>query len=284
MFQRKRSVLIFLIPGLSLLAVFYFVPFLIGLRYSLMGGAKMSSYIGAANYQSLWKNKMFLLGLKNTLALCGICAPLLWGVAFAFSLFLQSIHPKGALFRKIALTPYMAPSSAMVLIWLLIFDYGGWINHLLQAIGLNRVLWLESSALRFPVIVMFIWKNLGFCIVLFLTALQTVPQALYEYARLEGAGFLARALKISLPQILPTAFLIFVIAWINAFRIFKEAYIIAGAYPDASAYTLQHYMNNMFTRLDYPMATAAAYSFAAIVFTLFAILFLLQRYATQGAQ
>ncbi len=180
--------------------------------------------------------------------------------------------------------PYIVPSAAMILIWLIVFDYGGWINYLLQALGIHRVLWFESSALRFPVIVMFIWKNLGFCIVLFLTALQTVPQPLYEYALLEGAGFFTRALKISLPQILPTAFLIFVIAWINAFRIFKEVYVIAGAYPDTSTYTLQHYMNNMFARLDYPMVTAAAYSFAVIVLALFAVLFLLQRHAIQSAQ
>ncbi len=284
MFQRKWSVLIFLIPGLSLLVVFYFIPFFTGIHYSLMGGAKMSSLIGVANYQSLWKNKMFLLGLKNTLILSGISAPLLWVMAFAFSLFLQSIHPKGTFFRMISFMPYMVPSAAMILIWLIVFDYGGWINYLLQALGIHRVLWFESSALRFPVIVMFIWKNLGFCIVLFLTALQTVPQPLYEYALLEGAGFFTRALKISLPQILPTAFLIFVIAWINAFRIFKEVYVIAGAYPDTSTYTLQHYMNNMFARLDYPMVTAAAYSFAVIVLALFAVLFLLQRHAIQSAQ
>lgn len=277
MFQRKRSVLIFLIPGLSLLVIFYLVPFFTGLHYSLMGGARMSRYVGITNYQSLWKNPMFLLGLKNTLMLSGICAPLLFVMGFAFSLLLQSVRPKGTLFRTMALIPYLAPSAAMIFLWRLVFGYGGWINYLLQVLGIHRVLWLESAALRFPVIVLFLWKNLGFCSVLFLTALQAIPPSLDEYARLEGAGFLTRALKISLPQILPTAFFIFVMAWINAFRIFQEVYVIAGAYPDAAAYTLQHYMNNMFTRLDYPMVTAAAYSFAAIVFALFALLFLLQR-------
>ena len=284
MFKRKRSVLLFLLPGLSLLIIFCLVPFVFGIRYSLMGGAKMSSFLGPANYQSLWKNKIFLLGLKNTMILCGICAPLLWATAFALSLLLQAIRPKGALFRRIAFMPYIMPSSAMVLIWLVIFDYGGLLNQLLQALGISRVLWLESSALRFPVIVMFLWENLGFCMVLFLSALQTVPQALYDYALLEGAGFFTRALKISLPQILPTAFLIFIIAWVKAFRIFREVYVIAGAYPDTSVYTLQHYMNNMFTALNYPMVTAAAYSFAAIVFALFAVLFLLQRYAARDVQ
>ena len=284
MFKRKWSVLLFLLPGLSLLVVFCVVPFITGIRYSLMGGAKMSNFIGLANYQSLWKNKIFLLGLKNTLILCGICAPLLWVTAFVFSLILQSIQPRGSLFRRIAFMPYIMPSSAMVLIWLMMFDYGGLLNQLLQMLGINRVLWLESSALRFPVMVMFLWENLGFCMVLFLSALQTVPQSLYEYATLEGAGFFTKALKISLPEIFPMAFFIFVIAWMKAFQIFTEVYVIAGAYPDTSAYTLQHYMNNMFTRLDYPMVTAAAYNFAAIVFALFAVLFLLQRRAMQSMQ
>lgn len=142
-------------------------------------------------------------------------------------------------------------------------------------------MWLESAALRTPIILMFIWKNLGFCMVIFLAALQTVPQSLYEYATLEGGGFFTKAFKVALPHILPSAFLVFVLAWINAFKIFKEVYVIAGSYPDTSVYTLQHYMNNMFSRLDYQMVTAAAYSFAVIVLALFAVLFILQRRASQ---
>ena len=120
--------------------------------------------------------------------------------------------------------------------------------------------------------------------VIFLAALQTVPVSLYEYATLEGAGFFTKAFKVALPHILPTAFLVLVLSWINAFRIFKEVYVIAGSYPDQSVYTLQHYMNNMFSRLDYQMVTAAAYSFAVIVIVIFAVLFLMQRRASRDLQ
>ena len=120
--------------------------------------------------------------------------------------------------------------------------------------------------------------------VIFLAALQTVPVSLYEYATLEGAGFFTKAFKVALPHILPTAFLVLVLSWINAFRIFKEVYVIAGSYPDKSVYTLQHYMNNMFSRLDYQMVTAAAYSFAVIVIVIFAVLFLMQRRASRDLQ
>ena len=120
--------------------------------------------------------------------------------------------------------------------------------------------------------------------IIFLAALQSIPQPLYEYAQLEGAGFFTRAFRITLPMITPTAFLVFVLAWINAFKIFKEVYFIAGAYPDYSVYTLQNYMNNMFGKLNYQLVTAAAYSFGLIVFALFGALFFLQKRAARGLE
>ena len=282
MFRKNTPMLLlFLLPGLLLLMLFYVIPLFSGVSYSVTDGSKANTFVGMRNYLSLWQNKMFQLGLKNTLELSVISAPLLWIFAFFLALLLLSISPKGTFFRSSALLPYLAPSSAMLLVWLILFDYGGPLNRMADALGLQRVMWLESSALRVPIILMFIWNNLGFCMVIFLAALQAVPQSLYEYAMLEGGGFFVKAFRVALPHILPTAFLIFVLAWINAFKIFKEVYIIAGSYPDRSVYTLQHYMNNMFSRLDYQMVTAAAYSFAVIVLVLFAVLFLLQRRTAQ---
>ena len=282
MFRKNTPMLLlFLLPGLLLLMLFYVIPLFSGVSYSVTDGSKANTFVGMRNYLSLWQNKMFQLGLKNTLELSVISAPLLWIFAFFLALLLLSLSPKGTFFRSSALLPYLAPSSAMLLVWLILFDYGGPLNRMADALGLQRVMWLESSALRVPIILMFIWKNLGFCMVIFLAALQAVPQSLYEYAMLEGGGFFVKAFRVALPHILPTAFLIFVLAWINAFKIFKEVYIIAGSYPDRSVYTLQHYMNNMFSRLDYQMVTAAAYSFAVIVLVLFAVLFLLQRRTAQ---
>ena len=282
MFRKNTPMLLlFLLPGLLLLMLFYVIPLFSGVSYSVTDGSKANTFVGMRNYLSLWQNKMFQLGLKNTLELSVISAPLLWIFAFFLALLLLSISPKGTFFRSSALLPYLAPSSAMLLVWLILFDYGGPLNRMADALGLQRVMWLESSALRVPIILMFIWKNLGFCMVIFLAALQAVPQSLYEYAMLEGGGFFVKAFRVALPHILPTAFLIFVLAWINAFKLFKEVYIIAGSYPDRSVYTLQHYMNNMFSRLDYQMVTAAAYSFAVIVLVLFAVLFLLQRRTAQ---
>ena len=282
MFEKKKSVLLFLLPGLCMLLIFYIIPFFSGIGYSLMDGSYKNEFVGLKNYREIWQNSMFQLGLKNTMELSLICAPLLWILSFLLASALASIKPFGGFFRSSVLLPYLTPSSAILLVWLVLFDYGGPVNRALAAMGAERVMWLSSGALRLPVVLMFLWKNLGFCLIIFLAALQSVPQPLYEYATLEGAGFMTRAFRITLPLVTPTAFLVFVLAWINAFKIFKEVYFIAGAYPDYSVYTLQNYMNNMFQKLNYQNVTAAAYSFGLIVFAIFGVLFFLQRRAARG--
>ncbi len=279
MFVRRKSVILFLLPGFLLLFCFHILPFISGIRYSVADGSVNMQFVGPKNYSALWQNEMFRLGLKNTLELSVLCAPLLWFFSLVLALGLHAVHPKGKAFRSFVLLPYLAPSSAMLLVWLLLFDNGGPVNRILMGLGFQQVLWLEGSALRLPIVLLFLWKNLGFCTIVFLAALQTVPEAYLEYAYLEGAGFFTRTFRVMLPQIIPTAFLVFIFAWINAFKVFQEAYIIAGAYPSRSIYTLQHYMNNQFARLDFQMVTAAAYSFAALVMVFFAVLFLMQKKA-----
>ena len=275
MFTKKKSVWLFLLPGLAGLMLFYVVPFIGGIWYSLTDGTYRNAFVGLQNYINIWKNGMFLLGLKNTMILSLICAPTVWVLSFVIAALLNRLRPDGAFFRNSILLPYLMPSSAMLLIWLLLFDYGGVINRLLAGLGIERVIWLEGAELRVPIILL--WKNLGFAVIIFLAALQTIPEPLYEYARLEGAGFMRQTFGITLPMIVPSAFLIIILEWINAFKIFKEVYFIGGAYPDEAVYTLQNFMNNLYSKLNYQTVTTAAYSFALIVFVLFGALFMTQR-------
>ena len=277
MFTKKKSVWLFLLPVLAGLMLFYVVPFIGGIWYSLTDGTYRNAFVGLQNYINIWKNGMFLLGLKNTMILSLICAPTVWVLSFVIAALLNRLRPDGAFFRNSILLPYLMPSSAMLLIWLLLFDYGGVINRLLAGLGIERVIWLEGAELRVPIILLFIWKNLGFAVIIFLAALQTIPEPLYEYARLEGAGFMRQTFGITLPMIVPSAFLIIILEWINAFKIFKEVYFIGGAYPDEAVYTLQNFMNNLYSKLNYQTVTTAAYSFALIVFVLFGALFMTQR-------
>lgn len=277
MFTRKKSLYLFLLPPLIGLLLFYIVPFFGGIYYSVTDGSYKNEFVGLANYINIWKNEMFVLGLKNTMELSLICAPAVWLLAFIIAMQLNRLRPGGRLLRNSILLPYLMPASAMLLVWLLAFDYGGTLNRILSVFGISRVNWLDGAALRVPVILMFIWKNLGFAVIIFLSALQTVPEPLYEYARLEGAGFFRQCFSITLPLIMPSAFLVIIVEWISAFKIFREVYFIGGAYPSESVYTLQNYMNNMYNKMNYQNVTTAAYTFAAIVFLLFGLLFFMQQ-------
>jgi len=277
MLKQKKSIWLFILPGMIGIMLFYVIPFVGGIWYSLTDGSYRNEFVGLDNYINIWKNPMFLLGMKNSLELSLICAPLVWVLSFVIATLLNQLGAKGAFFRNSIILPYLMPSSTLLLIWSLLFDYGGVINRFIDSMGFERILWFQGVELRIPIILLFVWKNLGFAVIVFLSALQTIPEALYEYARLEGAGFWRQTCCITFPMIIPSAFLIIILEWINAFKIFKEIYFIGGAYPDKSVYTLQNYMNNMYAKLNYQNVTSAAYSFALIVFVLFGILFLLQR-------
>lgn len=283
MFHRKKSLWLFLLPGFLGLMVFYVAPFFGGVYYSMTDGTINNNFVGIENYRRILKNQVFLLGLKNTMELSLLCAPLIFALAFALAAMLRTLKDKSLPYRNVLVMPYLMPTSALLLVWLVLFDYGGVINRLVVSAGLPRVLWLESAALRVPIVMMYLWKNVGFSVVIFSAALQAIPEAYYEFASLEGANALQKEIKITLPQILPTAFLVFVLAWVNAFKIFKEIYFIGGAYPHDAVYTLQHFMNNKFAQLDYQDVTTAAYSFAVIVLALFGVLYLSKAVRTNEA-
>lgn len=274
MFVKKKSLWLFLLPGLAGLMVFHLVPFIGGIYFSLTDGTINNNLVWFENYKRLWANQAFQQGLKNSLELSLMSTPIIFLFSFILAVMLKSLRERSLPYRNILLMPYLVPSSALLIIWMVIFDYGGIVNRLLVGLGLERVMWLESGALRVPIILLYVWKNVGFSVVIFSAALQSVPDEYYEFAMLEGAGPIRQARSITLPLILPTAFLVFVLAWVNAFKIFKEVYFIGGAYPRDEVYTLQHFMNNRFSKLEYQDVTAAAYSFALIVLVFFALLYL----------
>ena len=166
MFHRK-SVWLYLLPGMIGLLAFYVVPFVWGIWFSLTDGTIDNRFVGFANYLRVWKNPVFQLGLKNTLELSLLCAPAIFLLSFLLAGMLRKHVAGDSFFRNALLLPYLMPSSAILIIWLLIFDYGGVINRLVAALGAERVFWLEGEMLRVPIVLLYIWKNLGFSVVIF---------------------------------------------------------------------------------------------------------------------
>ena len=138
MFHHKKSLWLFLLPGLAGLTVFYLAPFLGGIYYSLTDGSIANRFVGLDNYRRIWQNEVFRLGLKNTLELSLLCTPGIFVLSFILAVMLKALREKSAFFRNVLLLPYLMPSSALLIVWLLLFDYGGPINRLLEAAGRKR--------------------------------------------------------------------------------------------------------------------------------------------------
>jgi multiple sugar transport system permease protein len=145
----------------------------------------------------------------------------------------------------------------MVFFWKALFSYDGALNGMLQNFGIAKINWLDS-ALALPVMILiFLWKNCGYNMVLFLAGLGNIPKDYYEAAWIDNASAFQTFRHITIPCLLPTAALALIMSIINSFKIFREIYLITGNYPQESIYTLQHFMNNMFASLNYPRLTAA---------------------------
>ncbi|MDY5731519.1 MAG: sugar ABC transporter permease [Eubacteriales bacterium] len=269
--------LLFMLPGFLGLLAFYAIPFVWGFVLSLMSDSAVSTFIGFSNYGKVMQNSIFLLGIRNSLLITAIAAPLCWAIAYVLAVVLQRANFSTNFVRSTLIVPYIMPSSAILLYFLLLFDWGGILNQALSTFGIPRVLWLSGSMLRIPVIILYLWKNIGFCAIVFSAAMQSIPKPLYEFADLEGIGSFQREWYITAPLIAPSAFLVIVFAVINSFKIFREAYFIGGPYPDESIYTFQNYMNNMFQKLNFSNVIAGAYLFATVVVAIFAVLYVLQR-------
>jgi multiple sugar transport system permease protein len=173
--------------------------------------------------------------------------------------------------------PLVIPVASVVMVWQVLFDRQGWLNGLLHAMGAGTVDWMQSGWARWIVVSVYVWKNLGYMMILYLAGLQSIPREYDEAAAMDGAGAFRRFRSVTLVYLTPTTVFVLMMSVMNAFRLFRETYLIAGDYPHSSIYQLQHYMNNQFQALNYPKLTAAAYVMAAAVVALAALLLRAER-------
>lgn len=268
---------IFLGPSLLGFLIFYFLPFITSIYYSLMDSPVNGNFVGMSNYISLLQNSVFLLAGSNTLLFTVISVPLIMLAALALALLLnKAIYFRNQI-RMLFISPLVIPVASVVLVWQIVFSNHGVINGFLNLLGLETVDWMDTGWSRAVVIVVYIWKNLGYNIILFLAGLQNIPREYYESSQIDGASAFRRFTSITLVYLTPTTFFVFVMSIINSFKVFRETYLIAGSYPQQSIYMLQHYMNNMFASLNYQKLTSAAFIMAFIITILVVLLFRVER-------
>lgn len=284
--NRKRALWgwLFVLPGFTGVLVFYLVPFLDVVRRSFLN-AMGGGFVGVSNYRSVLENEAFRLAARNTLRFALVCLPLLLLLSLVLAVLLQSLltlparqHPgilKAARLVKSAyLVPLAVPAASIVLLWRLVFDARGLLNGWIHSLGGEGADWMHTGAAFGVLVFSYLWKNTGYDVVLWLAGLSAVPQELYEAARVDGANRVMCFFKITLPCIRPMAVTIIIISFLNSFKVFREAYLVAGNYPQDNIYLLQHLFNNWFVNLDFDKMAAAAVCVGGF---LFVVIMLLQR-------
>ncbi len=262
-------------PQFNRFFIFFLIPFVGSLYYALNVDGRFSLY----NFAYTLKNEGFQLALKNTLLFLLICVPLNLILPLLVAIAVISIGEQSRLFRLAYISPLVVPVASVAIFWSILFAPGGTFNHILAIFGIPKTDFLHSGWAVFVIALIYLWKNLGYMMVLYLAGLSEVPTSYYEAASMDGAGAVMKFHKITLPCLKPTIFFVLVLSVVNCFKIFREMFLITGSYPDESVYMLQHYMNNMFRSTNYGRLTSAAYIITAIIVIFLFVMFHLNRRA-----
>ena len=265
--------LCFLSPSLIGVGVFFIVPFGVVVYYSMIDGVGSRNFVFLENFIKLFNNSAFIMAAKNTLQFSAIAVPLAVILAIVLALMLECRIPMKSQFRTFFLSPMMVPVASVVLIWQVLFNYNGTINEFLALFDIAKIDWLQSDHCQAVVIILFLWKNLGYFMILFMAGLANIPKELLEVADVEGASEWYKFFAIKLRYLSPTVLFVTILSLINSFKVFREVYLLTGDYPYEKLYMLQHFMNNTFKSLDYQKLSAAAVVMALVMVVLIALLF-----------
>lgn len=264
---------VFVLPCITGFIIFFAGPFIISLYYCFTKGISKIEFVGLENFISLLGSKSFRLAASNTLKFNVISVPVIMGISLFFALLLNK-HLKGiALFRVFFIMPLVIPVASVILVWQIMYNEYGVINGILSGLGFKTIEWMNTGWSFYILVLLYVWKNCGYNVILFLAGLNSIPKEYYESAYIDGAGNYKCLTKITLPFLIPTIFFVFIISIINSFKVFREAYLMAGSYPHFDMYMLQHFMNNNFYNLNYQRLSTAAFLMLIIIVILVFILF-----------
>ena len=263
----------FLGPSVTGVTLFFIAPFLVVVYYSVIRSPLNPEFVGLDNFIAVLKNSSFQTAAKNTALFSVMAVPLAVVLSLALALLLECRIPCKSLFRTFFLSPMMVPVASVVLIWQVVFHYRGTLNVILSGLGVEAVDWLNSPYCLLVIVVLFLWKNLGYNMILFMAALNNIPKELLEVADVEGASAAHKFFNIKLRYLSPTVLFVAILSIINSFKVFREIYLLTGNYPYVGLYMMQHFMNNVFEQPDYQKMASAAVVLALVMVALIALLF-----------
>ena len=239
--RERRVSWCFMLPSVAGVALFFLIPFFVVIYYSMIDNPVRHRFVWFSNYVKVFGNSAFRLASWNTLKFSVVAVPLAVSLSLLLAVVMEQKLPWKSRFRSFFLSPMMVPTASVIMIWQILFHYNGLVNSAFGGILGGKIDWLKSGYAQVPVILLFLWKNLGYNMILFMSGLANIPRDQIEVAKLEGA---------------------------------TEVYLMGGDYPYDALYMLQHFMNNTFKSLDYQKLSAAAVMMAIFMILVIGALFL----------
>ena len=264
----KWKGLLFVLPSLLGVSIFYILPAMQSVVYCFTSGIKERKFVGLTHFISLFNNQTYRLATSNTLFITGIALPLLCGLGIIIAILLEKNIHRYHFLQVALLIPMALPAAALMVWWHQLFDVNGVVSHLFH----YELDWLRSTYAPFIIIGMIVWKNLGYNVLILTSALITMPKEYEEAASMDGAGFWKISLHIKVPHLLPSLFFTIILSLLNCFKIYREIYLLQGDYPDSHIFLLQHFMSNNFVNLNYDLLTTSAFILYMVIFIIISVL------------
>ena len=274
--ERRQDLLrsmCFLGPSVLSVAIFFILPFLVVVYYSVIRSPINPEFVFLDNFKAVLGNYAFQVAAKNTARFALTAVPLAVVLSLVLALVLECRIPMKSWFRTFFLSPMMVPVASVVLIWQVVFHNNGTLNSIIVSLGGTGVDWLNSPWCQAVIVVLFLWKNLGYNMILFMATLNNIPHELLEVADVEGAGAVHKFFNIKLRYLSPTVLFVTILSIISSFKVFREIHLLVGDHPYEGLYMLQHFMNNTFGNFDYQKMSAAAVILALVMVVIILLLF-----------
>lgn len=265
---------VFILPWLISLVLFDVIPFIANLYLSLtdysVGPVATAQWVGLAKYQEMFQDQLFWKSLGNTAVYLVMSVPLTLLIALAVALLLNTEIRAVGLFRTLYYIPSVIPivAGTIIFLWMLNTRFGV-VNQLLLAVGLQPVRWLSNPDWVKPAMVLVSLWGFGAQMIIFLAALQDIPEQLYESVAIDGGGLWQRLRYVTVPLMTPTILFNLLVGIINGFQVFTTAYIMlgpSGGPLQSGLFYMMHIYNNAFRYFN--MSYSAALSFVLFIIIL----------------
>lgn len=270
----------FLLPAAVVLLVFFFIPFFQTIYLSFLDYSTdiySPTLVGLKNYTNLLHSALFYKVMFNTFVYLFVAVPILAIVPLFLAILINQKLRGLTLYKILIYLPVIVSIVVAAIAFKWLYAQAGILNYFLQVLGLNAIGWLTDTRFALiSVIIVTIWKGIGYYMMIYLASLMSVPKELYEACDIDGAGFFRKHLTVTIPHIMPTIALVTTISAISAMKVFAEIYVMTKGGPLNSSKTIVYYIyERAFENLDLGYASALAVVLLIIVmaFSLINILF-----------